>query len=80
MKICVLNIMRSNSEMHKKALIENCKRVASPGTEVIYKDTKFGTLYMPHFRHGYARFLNSGAIMESMLEAQREGCDAIFHD
>ena len=80
MKICVLNIMHRNAEIHKKALIENCKRVASPGTEILYKDTKIGTLYMPYFRHAYARFLNGGAIMESMLEAKREGCDAIFHD
>ena len=80
MRICALNITHNNAGIHKKALIENCKRVASPDTEIVYKNTKFGTVYMPHFQYGYARFLNNSAIIEAMLEAQREGCDAIFHD
>jgi hypothetical protein len=80
MKICVINIMPQNSEMHRNALIESCRKVASSNTEIVYKDTKAGTVYLPALRFGYTRLLNGREIIESMLEAQREGCDAIFYD
>lgn len=80
MKICAINIMHANSEMHKKVWMESCRRVACPGTEIVYKDTKAGTLYMPCFGFGYSRMLNAREIVEAMLEAEKEGCDAVFHD
>ena len=80
LKICALNIMHTNAEFHKKAWLDSCAKVACPGTEIVYKDTKVGTLYMPCFGFGYPRMLNGREIVEAIVEAENEGCDAVLHD
>jgi len=80
MKTCALNIMHRNAEAHINAIIESCRKVASLGTEIVYKNTKSGTLDMADFRFRYTRLLNPTELIETMLEAKREGCDAIFHN
>ena len=80
MKICILNVTHRNAESHRNALIESCKKVASPGTEIVYKDTKKGALNLVDHGFGYTRLLNSNETIESMLEAQHEGCDAVMTD
>jgi len=80
MKICVINILPKNAELHKNALMQSFKMVASPGTEVVYKDTKGGTVYLPYHRYSYTRLLNGKELIESMLEAKSESCDGIVYD
>jgi len=80
MKICVLNITHRNADTHKNALIGSCKKVANSGTEIVYKDTRIGVLAMRYFGFDYTNSLNGQQMIESMIEARREGCDAIIHD
>ena len=80
MKICIQNVTPLNSDTLTNAMIESCKKVASPGTEIVYKNTKQGVLRTYFIGFGYTRLLNAREIIESMLEARREGCDAIIND
>jgi len=80
MRICALNITHRNADIHKNALVDSCNKVASPGTEIVYKDTKIGVLNMRYFGFDYTNSLNGQQMIESMIEARREGCDAIIHD
>lgn len=80
MKICILNITHMNSDTLRNAMIESCKKAASPDTELVYKNTKHGVLRTHLIGYGYTRLLNAQQIIEAGLEAQYEGCDAIIND
>lgn len=80
MKICIVNAMHRNTKVHIDAMMDMCKKVASSGTEIMYKDTKQGILNLPYLKYGYTRFLNSVQMIETMFEARKEGADAIIHD
>ena len=80
MKICIVNAMHRNTSVHVDAIVGMCEKVASSGTEVMYKDTKQGILDLNYLKYGYTRFLNSVQMIEAMFEAKKEGADAIIHD
>ena len=80
MKICIVNITNMNSKTLQNAMIDSCKKVASPDTEIVYKNTKQGVVRTHYIGYGYTRLLNAQQIIEAALEAQHEGCDAVIND
>jgi len=80
MKICFINVTPEIPVRLERALLSLASKISQPDTEFIIKCTKIGYSRLNFVRYGYFRLLNAREIIEAMLEAQREGCDATIND
>lgn len=84
MKICVLNITPVPPEYlaASRATIEACcASVLAPGTELVLRAPRLGTVTLPQyledFRNPWFQHLVVHEVIRSVIEADREGFDAI---
>jgi len=84
MKICVLNITPVPPEYvaTSRATVEACcAGVLAPGTELVLRAPRLGTVTLPQyledFRNPWFQHLVVHEVIRSVIEAEREGFDAI---
>jgi len=79
-KICFINVTPEIPDRLKDDLLSLAKKIGRPDTEFAIKCTKTGYSRLRFVEYRYFRLLNGPQVIEAMLEAKREGCDATISD
>lgn len=77
-RICVINIQKEEVSQRFMAATEKAlEKVRRPDTQIIIKSSKRGGGVHSQMANAYGLYLTSGEIIEKIIEADKEECDAV---